>query len=110
MPVYRTPADPLAARLDPRQWGNGDSDCLADVPLWTDLYATARATVSTLEAIVDEVKLTRAQKATLTYTIELLETACDEYNGAFRGRLLLPGMTEYLRGWRPRRYVNGPTS
>lgn len=100
------PADPASSRLRPR--APDPDDCLRDEPRWKDLYATARATVATMQVIVADEQLSRRGKAALTYAIEELEVACDEYDGTFRGSLLLPGMLAWVRGWRPRRWVNGP--
>lgn len=101
------PADPASARLRPHP--PGPLDCLRDEPRWKDLYATARAAVATMQQIVDDEKLSRQGKAALKYAVEELGTACDEYDGTFRGRQLLPGMLEWVRGWRPRHWLGGPT-
>jgi hypothetical protein len=100
------PADPAPTRLRPPP--RDPTDCLDDAPRWTDLYAAARAAIAEMRQVADEDTLSRKSKARLARAIEELEVACDEYDGTFRGRQLLPGMLGGVRGWRPRRYVNGP--
>lgn len=99
-------ADPASTRLRPAP--RDPSDCLTDEPRWKDLYATARASVSAMQQVAASEKLSRRDKAILESAIEELEVACDEYDGTFRGSLLLPGMLDYVKGWRPRRWLNGP--
>jgi len=100
------PADPASSRLRPRS--GAESECLREESRWKDLYATARAAVQTMDDILADEKLSRRGRRALRYAVEELDVACDEYDGTFRGRQLLPGMLDWVRGWRPRHWLNGP--